>query len=209
MEGSGKEFFCCDGGLQDGGGEPIALLLDIEENTTFRYFFYVDSMAAAPNLQKKIEIAMVGSGAAVEVYVLLFASGQRHISLDISLRHCASNTHSTCIIRAIGEDRSLLSIRARIAVDRGALCCSSTMENKNLRLSPEARVEAVPILDIGAPDARCSHGTTVGGPDAQQLFYLQSRGLDGEMAKKLLCDAFASELLKKFPSHFHGAEKTN
>ncbi|MDR0679097.1 MAG: SufD family Fe-S cluster assembly protein [Puniceicoccales bacterium] len=185
--------FYCDRCLDD--RTPIRLT--IGEGVRFRYFLH-----AAPveeNFQRVVEIDLTGPGARVEVYGLVIGSANRSLSLSISLRHSASDSHSLCRLNSIGADRADLSLVGRVTVPRGALCCSSILCNKNLRLSPSTQLRTLPILDIAAPDARCSHGTTVGGPNPQQLFYMRSRGLDQNCARKLLCDAFADEITRHFP----------
>jgi Fe-S cluster assembly protein SufD len=67
-----------------------------------------------------------------------------------------------------------------------------------------ARVESLPLLKIFAQDVQCSHGTTVGGPDPDSLFYAQSRGLDRETAQNLLARAFIAEILEKIPQPSNG-----
>ncbi|MDR2664251.1 MAG: SufD family Fe-S cluster assembly protein [Puniceicoccales bacterium] len=188
--------FCWDGGRAD----FTPLRLSLGAGAHFRYFIYVPP--AEGIFQRAVEIDLSGPGAVVEVYGLITGSADRPISLDISLRHSASDTHSLCKLHSIGGERADLSLVGRVTVPNGALRCSSTLQNRNLRLSPTAQLRAIPILDIGAPDARCSHGVTVGEPDRQQLFYMRSRGLEESRAIKLLRDAFAEEIVRHFPKNF-------
>jgi Fe-S cluster assembly protein SufD len=69
--------------------------------------------------------------------------------------------------------------------------------NRNLLLSGEAIVDSTPRLDILADDVKCSHGSTIGHLSDDALFYLRSRGLSREEARRLLVRAFAGELLQK------------
>ena len=62
-------------------------------------------------------------------------------------------------------------------------------------LSRDAEVDTKPQLEIHADDVKCSHGTTVGQLDPQQVFYLRSRGIDAVAARKMLCLGFAGEVL--------------
>ena len=86
-----------------------------------------------------------------------------------------------------------------IVVKPGAQHTNAQQYNRNLVLSDSAVVHAKPQLEIEADDVVCSHGATVGRLDAQQLFYLQSRGLSAERAKQILTSAFASELIDRCP----------
>ncbi|MBD3670492.1 MAG: Fe-S cluster assembly protein SufD [Gammaproteobacteria bacterium] len=84
----------------------------------------------------------------------------------------------------------------RILVAKDAQKTDAHLSNKNLLLSRRAEVDTKPQLEIYADDVQCSHGTTVGQLDPQQRFYLQSRGLDADTARKMLCIGFASEVLE-------------
>src|SRR5207247_9101442 len=71
--------------------------------------------------------------------------------------------------------------------------------NSTLLLSPEARADSQPQLEIHADDVKCTHGSTVGPIDQQQLFYLRSRGLSQETARGLLTYGFGTEILGRMP----------
>jgi Fe-S cluster assembly protein SufD len=61
-------------------------------------------------------------------------------------------------------------------------------------------MNAKPELEIFADDVKCSHGTTTGQFDDEAIFYLQTRGVSKELAKNLLVEAFADEVLDKVDS---------
>jgi Fe-S cluster assembly protein SufD len=71
--------------------------------------------------------------------------------------------------------------------------------NRNLLLSPKARVDTKPQLEIIADNVKCTHGATVSQLDDEEVFYLQSRGLDKVSANNLLVDAFAIEIINQIP----------
>ena len=66
-------------------------------------------------------------------------------------------------------------------------------------LSPRARIDVKPELEIFADDVICSHGATIGDLDEQQLFYLRSRGIDEATAKGMLVQAFIAEIIDLMP----------
>jgi Fe-S cluster assembly protein SufD len=68
-----------------------------------------------------------------------------------------------------------------------------------LLLSPKARVDTKPQLEITADNVKCSHGATVSQLEADEVFYLQSRGLNETDARNLLIDAFAAEIIDRLP----------
>ncbi|MFC1707772.1 SufD family Fe-S cluster assembly protein [Planctomycetota bacterium] len=75
--------------------------------------------------------------------------------------------------------------------------------NRTLLLSRRARMFAKPQLEILADDVKCTHGATIGQIDAEALCYMRSRGLPSDLAKRMLIDAFASEVVE--PSVAGGA----
>lgn len=73
-----------------------------------------------------------------------------------------------------------------IKVAKHALKTDGQMTNNNLLLSNLAEVDTKPQLEIYADDVKCSHGATVGRIDAEQLFYLQSRGINQADAQQMI-----------------------
>lgn len=72
---------------------------------------------------------------------------------------------------------------------------SSQQSNKNLILSDDALINTKPLLEIYANDVKCNHGATIGRLDANQVFYLRSRGIDAALARSILTYAFASDVV--------------
>ncbi|MEE8545841.1 MAG: SufD family Fe-S cluster assembly protein, partial [Alphaproteobacteria bacterium] len=69
--------------------------------------------------------------------------------------------------------------------------------NKNLLLSDGAQVDTKPELEIYADDVKCSHGATAGELDADSLFYMRARGLDEELARRMLVEAFIADVVDR------------
>ena len=72
---------------------------------------------------------------------------------------------------------------------------NAALTNDNLLLEAGAEIDTKPQLEIYADDVKCSHGTTVGKLDQQQMFYLRSRGIGVSRARKILCQAFAADIV--------------
>ena len=89
--------------------------------------------------------------------------------------------------------------RGLIKVHPGAQRTDAYQTNRNLLLSPEARAESLPNLEIEADDVRCSHGATVGQLEEEELFYLMSRGLSRPVAERLVIFGFLGEVLERLP----------
>ena len=96
-----------------------------------------------------------------------------------------------------GNSRGVFN--GKIFVPKPAQLTSATQLNRNLLLSPKARINTKPELQITADNVKCSHGATISQLEADELFYLQSRGLNESDARHLLIDAFAAEILERIP----------
>ena len=87
----------------------------------------------------------------------------------------------------------------KVLVREGAQLTNSAQQSRNLLVSPRARVDTKPQLEIFADDVKCAHGATVGQLDAEHLFYLKSRGLPEQQARNLLTYAFGAEVIQRIP----------
>jgi len=126
----------------------------------------------------------------------LYLAGERqlmdfHLDVDHRLPHCTSRENYKGIL--YGKGRAVFD--GRVLVARDAQKTDAAMTNRNLLLCEGAEVDTKPQLVINADDVKCSHGTTVGQIDPEQLFYLRSRGIHPALARRLLCLGFAGEIL--------------
>lgn len=84
----------------------------------------------------------------------------------------------------------------KIIVEPNAQKIQAYQKNNNILLTPTARVESDPQLEIYADDVRCSHGATVGQLDTAALFYMRSRGIPEPVARRMLLRSFLDEALE-------------
>jgi len=116
-----------------------------------------------------------------------------HSSIRFQAPHCTSDQLHKCIV----GDRARAVFNGKVFVPQVAQQTNAAQLNRNLLLSPRAHVDTKPQLQITADDVKCAHGATVSQLEADELFYLQSRGLTETEARELLVDAFAAEVLKR------------
>lgn len=109
--------------------------------------------------------------------------------------HASSHQLHKCIVD--GHARAVFNGQVRVAPK--AQGTDARQQSRNLLLSASARVDTKPQLEIYADDVKCSHGATVGQLDPEELFYLQSRGLDADDARNLLTYGFAADVLAHVP----------
>jgi Fe-S cluster assembly protein SufD len=113
------------------------------------------------------------------------------------VEHAAPRCASHEYFNGILEDRSKGVFHGRILVRPAAQKTDAKQTNKNLLLSEEATVDTKPQLEIYADDVKCTHGATVGQLNEESIFYLRSRGLSAETARRMLIHAFAGEILER------------
>lgn len=109
--------------------------------------------------------------------------------------HTTSHQLHKCIVD--GKARAIFNGQVLVAPD--AQGTDAKQQSRNLLLSETARVDTKPQLEIYADDVKCSHGAAVGQLDPDELFYLQSRGLNADDARNLLTYGFAADVLARIP----------
>ncbi len=139
-------------------------------------------------------------GASCELHGLYLAGEGQLVDFHLDVDHAVPGCDSRENFRGILHGNGRAVFDGRILVQEQAQKSSAHLSNANLMLSRRAEVDTKPQLEILADDVLCSHGTTVGQIDPQALFYLRSRGLSEERARRLLCLGFASEILEEFRS---------
>jgi Fe-S cluster assembly protein SufD len=126
----------------------------------------------------------------------LYTVGDRQLNdIHLDVRHTVPGCTSREQFRSVLYGKGRAVFDGRILVEQQAQRSDAMLTNDNLMLTRDAEVDTKPQLEIHADDVKCSHGTTVGQLDPQQVFYLRSRGIDAAAARKMLCLGFASEIL--------------
>jgi Fe-S cluster assembly protein SufD len=101
--------------------------------------------------------------------------------------------------KTLVDGRAHSVFNGRVVVAQPAQLTSARQLNRNLLLSDQARVDTKPQLEIVADNVKCAHGATVSQLQADEIFYLQSRGINAAQAQRLLIYAFAMEILETLP----------
>jgi len=109
------------------------------------------------------------------------------------VKHDAPACSSRQTVKNVLGGRSQAVFQGRIEVARIAQKTDGYQMNQTLLLSPDAEIDTKPELEIFADDVKCSHGATVGELDADQLFYLRTRGIPDAEARSILVRAFLIE----------------
>jgi Fe-S cluster assembly protein SufD len=148
-------------------------------------------------VRNDIAINLGGLDARTTLFGLLLAGTGQHIDDHTVIRHAAGATVSDENFRAIIGERARGVFNGKVIVDAGCQRIDARQRNDNLLLGGQAEIDTRPQLEIYANDVKCSHGSTVGELDPEQLFYLRARGLDLAMARRLLTTAFATTIVEQ------------
>ena len=142
---------------------------------------------------------LLGPGANSDMLGLYFGDSDQHFDFNTSQDHVADNAGSDLLYKGALDGHSRAVFRGIIRVHKGAQRTDAYQTNRNLLLSPNARADSLPNLEIEADDVKCSHGATVGELDAEAKFYLMSRGMNRTQAERLVVQGFLGEVLARLP----------
>ena len=142
-----------------------------------------------------IEVSIDGSGADAHVNGLYALSKSEHADIFSSIQHKVGHTTSEQLFKGIMAGESHGAFTGKIEIFKDAQLVNSNQLNKNLMLSKKAHINTRPQLVISADDVKCSHGATIGQLSEDEAFYLESRGIKNDKAKRMLCHGFAADVL--------------
>ncbi len=142
-------------------------------------------------------VALVGRGADAQVNGVLFTEGKQHLSYHTLQHHQAPSCKSDLLYKAALQDASRTVWRGMIRVDAEAQKTDGYQRNDNLMLSDHARSDSIPGLEILADDVRCTHGSTAGRVDDEQIFYARCRGLTRKEAVRMVVAGFFQQVFDR------------
>ena len=145
------------------------------------------------------ELDLVGDGATGRMSGFYFADGTQHLDHDTQQNHLAQHTTSDLLFKGALKGHSRSVWQGMIYVAPGAQKTDGYQANRNLILSPNARADSIPGLEILADDVRCTHGATVGKLEQEPLFYLKSRGIPEKEAERLIVEGFFDPIMQRIP----------
>ncbi len=146
-----------------------------------------------------LDVLHQGEGAEAVIDGLALIGGQQCADTHTTMDHVQPNGRCTQLHKTIVGGAAHAVFNGKVLVRKGAQLTNSAQQSRNLLLSAAARVDTKPQLEIFADDVKCAHGATVGQLDAEQLFYLKSRGLPDVAARNLLTYAFGAEIVDRIP----------
>ncbi|HUO51409.1 MAG TPA: Fe-S cluster assembly protein SufD [Gemmatimonadaceae bacterium] len=164
-----------------------------ERDSHFVSFSFASGAALS---RTNIYTLLGGRGAGATLNGLYMVDGEQHVDHQTRIEHLAPDCFSRELYKGIMAGASHGVFNGKVYVHPEAQKTDGKQTNANLLLSERARVDTKPQLEIFADDVKCTHGATVGRLDQMALFYLESRGIGAELARRLLTHAVAADVLE-------------
>ena len=142
---------------------------------------------------------LAGEGAELDLTGVYACCGEQKVDFRITVRHLCAGCVSHQLFKGLAEDEARVKFEGLVYVASGAEKTEALQENHSLLLSENAFVQSSPQLEIYADDVVCSHGATVGSLDENEQFYMRSRGISLEEARRLQILSFLSPVLEGLP----------
>lgn len=169
---------------------------DIRKNSDFKFFSFCMG-GFLSRLSLGIDLNGIESNCEVEGISIVNNSQISDIHSRIS--HNYPSCKSSQLQKNLISENGHAIFAGKIQVHNGAPDTESSQLCKSLILSPQSRVDSMPILEINNENVKCTHGSTVSDLDEDQLFYFRSRGIPEKEARYLLTLGFVNEMSKKLP----------
>lgn len=145
-----------------------------------------------------VQVFLDGNGSQADLLGVVAGEGRQHADFQTLQDHWGSATRSDLVFHNALRDRSSSNFTGLIRIEKTSRQTESSQEQKNVLLSPRAKADSDPKLEILNNDVvRCTHGASVGPVDSELVFYLQSRGLDRDEAEQLIVEGFFQSVLEK------------
>jgi Fe-S cluster assembly protein SufD len=144
-----------------------------------------------------IAVTFQHEGGSCAVDGLYLIGGEQHSDTHSVIDHAPAHCTSRQLYKGVLNGKSHAVFNGKVFVRHGAQQTDAQQTNKNLLLSEEARVDTKPQLEIFADDVKCTHGAAVGQLNDDELFYLESRGINPGLARNILTYGFAEEVIEK------------
>ncbi len=184
---------------QEGARSYHIALTQTRQQRSSQFHSHTFALAGALG-RNDLQVSLQAPGAFVKLMGLYRVRDKQLQDIHTSIRHESPDCRSDESFKGVLAESGRAVFNGKIYVAPDAQHTVSQQSNRNLLLSDQAEVDTKPQLEIFADDVKCAHGATVGQLDEAQWFYLRSRGIDGALARTLLIEAFALDIVASVPS---------
>ncbi len=163
---------------------------------------WVDGNLGSKFTMKYPSVYLVGPGAHGEVLSIAFAGDGQHQDAGAKMIHAAPRTTSRIVSKSISRGTGRASYRGLVKVHKGARHCRTHVECDALLLDPSARSDTYPTMEVEERDVQVEHEARVSKLAEEQLFFLQSRGLDEDQARLMVVNGFIEPFTRELPMEY-------
>jgi Fe-S cluster assembly protein SufB len=163
---------------------------------------WVDANLGSKLTMKYPSVYMMEPGAHGEILSIAFAGTGQHQDAGAKVVHCAPNTTSKIVSKSISKDGGRAGYRGLVKVQKGAVDCRSNVNCDALILDEASRSDTYPYMEIEEDRVTIGHEATVSKIGDEQLFYLQSRGINKDEAAAMIVSGFIEPIVKELPMEY-------
>jgi len=149
------------------------------------------------NISGDMIFDIITPGVILDIYGIYLGKGKSRFKINTFQNHKAPDSTSNLLIKGVFDDSSVFHYRGLIRIEKEAQKSHAYQKNQNLMLSPRVYVDSKPYLEILANDVFCTHGSTTGKINQEQLYYMKTRGIDEKKGKELIVKGFVGEVYEK------------
>lgn len=135
-------------------------------------------------------VKLAGEGAEATLTSVFQTKNKEQVDLEVIIHHQAPHTRAQTTMKGVARDQSHIRFKGKIVIDPDCGNSQSFLTERVLLLSPQAKAEAVPDLEILTDDVSCSHAASVSNIPEEHIFYLQARGLNRHKAEEMIIEGF-------------------
>lgn len=146
-----------------------------------------------------MDVRLLGNGSSVNWLGFTYATGKQNLLWAPQVHHIGLSTTATIDWKSAVADQAYIIFDGMIKIDKTAQGTNSDLRDNVLHLSPAARSDSIPGLEIDANEVKAGHGSTSGQVDEEQLFYLRARGLGYAEALRMIVTGFFGSVVEQVP----------
>jgi Fe-S cluster assembly scaffold protein SufB len=151
-------------------------------------------------VRSRVDNVLAGDRSSVEQVEIVFGAGEQLFDLTSYTRHVGRDTTGNLLSKGVLLDAARSYMKGMITIEKSARGTDSFLGEFGMNLSKKARSVAIPSLEIDQPDCRrAAHSSSVGPIDETQLFYLESRGIPPDEARKFIVLGFLEPVVARVP----------
>jgi Fe-S cluster assembly protein SufB len=163
---------------------------------------WIDGNIGSKVTMKYPSVFLMGRGAKGEVLSVAFAGDGQHQDAGAKMHHHAPDTSSNIVSKSVAQGHGRTSYRGQVEIAKGANRVKSNVVCDALLLDEHARSDTYPYMNIEEEDARIGHEASVSKVGDEQLFYMQSRGIEEPEALAMIVRGFIEPISKELPMEY-------